>query len=386
MYEGYIDADGTGLIQTSTSLLKGRKLFVWGQKTASRNWQRFLTENAGPYVEVQAGLGRSQYGCVPMQPCGVWEFAEAYGPISIDPEGQKAGYPAFLTAVEKALEEALPARQLEEWLASTVEGIGRRYVPACSYGGGDAALENALRLKTSRSTLDSGLDFGEPGPNHADFTHLLTWGYMPSRDKDYVPGAFVAGPHWLGLLESAANGPDRDNWLTWYHLGLVLMPEDPEASPAGALSALKRAADLCTNGPVLYALAEALARIGEKAEAAACAVKSCRLFGGDISVAKDCMRLLSSLNASDLMLALYDDLPETARADGRVEFWRATALVYKDRCDEALAIIRRPGFVIADQREGEHSINDIWTEIKRRTGNDDLEMPESLNFATREIM
>ena len=389
MYEGYIDSDGMGLIQTSTSRLKGRKLFVWGQKPASKNWQRFLTENAGPYVEVQAGLGRSQYGCLPMQPGGVWEFAEAYGPIAIIPEMQKAGYPAFLSVVEAELEKTLPARQLEDWLVATSGGMGRRYVPARAYGGGDAALENALRLKTGQSPLNQGLDFGETEPDQADFAHLLAWGYMPFRDRDYVPSAFVAGPYWRKLLETAANGPDRDNWLTWYHLGLVLLDEDRgdnmERPPASAIGALKRAADLCTNGSVLYVLADALARCGETAETAACAVKSCRLFGGDLSVAKDCLRLLTSIQAHDQALALYDDLPETVKTDGRVEFWRATALVHLGRCDEALEIIQRPGFVIADQREAEQSINALWAEIKRRTGKADLELPERLNFATREL-
>jgi len=386
-YEGYLYSDGSGLIQASTSLLKGRKLFVWGQRPGSETWQRFLTENAGPYVEIQAGLGQTQYGCVPMQPYGTWEFAEIYGSITIDSNKQKADYSAFRSAVEQSLEQALPAQQLEDWLAATTDSMGRNYVSAFSCGGGDAALENLLRSSTNQRTLNAGLDFGETEERHANFEHLLTYGYMPKRDKDYTPGAFVSGRYWRDLLETAAKGPDRDNWLTWYHLGLVLMDEAGKMPPhvrsqadSCALSALCRAADLCSNGPVLYALAEAYACTGDAKEAAACAVKACRLFGGDLSVAKETMRLLVSLEAGKLALALYDDLPEDIQANDRIQFWRASALVFLDRFDEALAIIQRPGYIMTDFREGEESVNVLFAEIVRRSGRTDLVLPEHLNF------
>jgi len=386
-YQGYILSDGTGLIQASTSRLQGRKLFVWGQNAGSKSWQQFLTKEAGSYVEIQAGLGPTQYGCVPMQPNGTWEFAEVYGSISIDSDAQKADYPIFLSAVEKALEQALPARQLEEWLLATSDSIGRRYVPANCYGGGDAALENALRKATGQRTLNPVLDFGKTEIRHSDFEHLLTYGYMPMHDKDYIPAAFVSGRHWCKQLETAVNGPDRDNWLTLYHLGLVLMDEANKAQPhirskvnEHALSALRRSADLCANAPVLYALAEALVSVGATEEAAACAVKSCRLFGGDLSVAKATMRLLVSLKASKFTLALYDDLPEDVQMDERIQFWRTSALVFLDRFDEALAILQQPGYILTDFREGEESVSELWDKIVRHSGRTDLKLPAHLNF------
>jgi len=386
-YEGYIFSDGTGLIQASTSRLQGRKLFVWGQNLGSETWQRFLTEDAGPYLEIQAGLGRTQYGCVPMQPYGTWEFAEVYGSISIDAGLQKADYPVFRAAVDNALEAAKPEQDLEDWLAATADTMGRNLVPVVSYGSGDAALENQMRVSFGLRELNPGLDFGETGSEQSDFVHLLTYGYMPEHGNDYVPRVFVSGQCWRALLEAAADGPDRDNWLTWYHLGLVLMDERNRTvrcgqhnKDLGAVLALRRAADICANGPVLYALAEALSNIGEAVEAAACAVKACRLFEGDLSVAKDTMRILVSLRACDQALALYDTLPEAVQADGRIEFWRAFALACSDRCDEALAIITRPDFVVADFRESEQSINALWGEIIRRTGEMNMILPDHLNF------
>jgi tetratricopeptide (TPR) repeat protein len=326
-----------------------------------------------------------------MQPYGTWEFAEVYGLMAVTPEQQSGAYDTFVAAVSSQLDAALPERKLEDWLASTAGDMGRKHVPARVYGQGDAALENALRAKLGKRSLGANLDFGETGPAHADFEHLLAYGYMPSHGKDYIPGAFV-GPQWKPLLETAANGADRDNWLTWYHLGLVTMAEEINdymikntsasgaiATPA-ALAALQRAAGLCANGPVLYALAVALDGAGRYEEAAACAVKCCRLFGGDLSVAKDTLRLMLGMGAYEPMLPLYDSLPAGVQADGRIEYLKVSALVHLGRCDEALAILRRPGYTMADFREGEQSVNVLWQEIVRRTGRTDLTLPGHLNF------
>ena len=63
-----LDAEGRGLIQTSTSRQCGRKLFVWGMGSGGRRWQEFLSIPGHPYIEIQAGLARTQYECMPMPP------------------------------------------------------------------------------------------------------------------------------------------------------------------------------------------------------------------------------------------------------------------------------------------------------------------------------
>ena len=56
-----------------------------GNTSASDHWQEFLTEKAGRYIEIQAGLGKTQYGCLPMAPHTAWEWVECYGPVQLDP-------------------------------------------------------------------------------------------------------------------------------------------------------------------------------------------------------------------------------------------------------------------------------------------------------------
>ena len=79
----HVDAQGCGLLHTSTARLQSRKLFVWGNTVGANHWQEFLTRDAGPYLEVQAGLGKTQYGCIPMAPHTTWQWTERYQPIDL---------------------------------------------------------------------------------------------------------------------------------------------------------------------------------------------------------------------------------------------------------------------------------------------------------------
>ena len=57
-YIANVDKDGYGLLQLSTARLRSRKLFSWGNQAGSNHWQEYLTENAGRYLEIQAGLAK----------------------------------------------------------------------------------------------------------------------------------------------------------------------------------------------------------------------------------------------------------------------------------------------------------------------------------------
>ena len=55
-WEAALDGSGTGLVQTSTDRLQGRKLFMWGSGSGGRHWQEFLSAPGRAYLEIQAGL------------------------------------------------------------------------------------------------------------------------------------------------------------------------------------------------------------------------------------------------------------------------------------------------------------------------------------------
>ena len=55
-----VQADGRGLVQTSTAQLRGRKLFLWGAAAGGRHWQEWLCGPGSGYLEIQAGLATTQ--------------------------------------------------------------------------------------------------------------------------------------------------------------------------------------------------------------------------------------------------------------------------------------------------------------------------------------
>ena len=80
-----LDGEGKGLIQTSTAVLRGRKLFLWGTGQGGTRWQEWLSGPNRNYLEVQAGLAPTQleYALLPAQSELSW--LEAYGLMEADP-------------------------------------------------------------------------------------------------------------------------------------------------------------------------------------------------------------------------------------------------------------------------------------------------------------
>ena len=125
-----LNQEGYGLLQYSTKRLRGRKLFSWGHKEGADRWQEFLTEDAGRYVEIQAGLGKTQYGCIPMPPHSAWEWMERYGSIQVQPEELRLGFEELSAALAGKVAARIQEEQLEGRLKKTRtmarrKGIGR---------------------------------------------------------------------------------------------------------------------------------------------------------------------------------------------------------------------------------------------------------------------
>lgn len=109
-----VDSDGFGLLQFSSNNLKGRKLFSWGHINGSAHWQEMLTDKAGWYVEIQAGLGKTQYECLPMPPRSVWSFMECYTLADIGKDAVSKSYDEFVQAVNDQVKSIHSSDELDE--------------------------------------------------------------------------------------------------------------------------------------------------------------------------------------------------------------------------------------------------------------------------------
>ncbi|QMU71431.1 hypothetical protein [Streptacidiphilus sp. P02-A3a] len=72
--------------ERSTERLRGRKLFCWGTTTGGRHWQEWLPGPDRAYLEIQAGLARTQLEHLPMPARSSWSWIGGYGLLAVDPQ------------------------------------------------------------------------------------------------------------------------------------------------------------------------------------------------------------------------------------------------------------------------------------------------------------
>ena len=119
-----LDGNGRGLLQCSSSRQQGRKLFSWGHNSGGKHWQDVLTDNAGYYIEIQAGLGKTQYGCVPMAPNTSYEWVEVYTSIAVDKNIVTGDYKNLVGEVKSQLfSEKIDTETLDEVCDITRDSI-----------------------------------------------------------------------------------------------------------------------------------------------------------------------------------------------------------------------------------------------------------------------
>nr|WP_163573288.1 DUF5107 domain-containing protein [Fodinicola feengrottensis] len=115
-----VDENGDGFFQTSTRPMRGRKLFFWGTGQGGRRWQEWLGD--GRYLEIQAGLARTQLEHVPMPAGETWSWTEAYGPIAVDAQVAHGDWTRASQAAGEAVARVIPATDL-----STVDTEAARW-------------------------------------------------------------------------------------------------------------------------------------------------------------------------------------------------------------------------------------------------------------------
>lgn len=312
--EPWIEA---GLVQRSTARLRGRKLFCWGETIGGHHWQEWL--GGRHYCEIQAGLACTQYEHLPLPPGTTWTWVETYGPVA--PAGPLDGELA-------AFERNLPAPVGE--LLSTGSGWG--------------ALE-ALRRRDAGEpdVAGPGTPFPEStlGPEHTAWLQLLAGGSLP----DAEPVSYVTGAGWQKLLDGAPR-----TWVTAYHLGVIAHAAgDVDAARAHYRASLdltpthlaQRALGLLDGDPDLL--------VGAHRRAP-------QLW----QLAAEALAALCRADRPGEALALVDALAPEVRAHGRIRLGEARAALANGERDRAAALLRT-GIEVADLREGEVSLQDLWT-------------------------
>ncbi|MEU8690654.1 DUF5107 domain-containing protein [Streptomyces sp. NPDC048665] len=387
-----LDADGHGLVQTSTDTLRGRKLFVWGHLPGGRRWQQWLTEpGTGGYCEIQAGLARTQLEHVRLEAQSEVSWLEAYGPLDTPGAGE---WPRAVRGAEDRLEAALPRARVEQAYAHWLPCADTEPAAILAAGSGWGALE----VLHSDGKLP-GTPFPEStlGEAQTPWRELLRTGTLPEPHRAGPPGESLVAPHWRDMLETAPATPHTE-----YHLGVAQWHAGDRAQAVRSWErSLRRAS---SRWPSLRCLAVADQASGHHERAAARYADAfddlCRALphgpkdtahtpGGDgdgddggiwaaaqAALGRETLGALLRVRRTAEARAVWDRLSPAVRERGRFRLLEAELLLAEGRPEAARAVLDED-VEVADLREGEETIGRLWSRLT------DEPLPARLDFRMR---
>ncbi|HWI33187.1 MAG TPA: DUF5107 domain-containing protein [Lapillicoccus sp.] len=357
-----VDAGGVGLLQVSSRRLRGRKLFTWGNTPGGRRWQEFLTGSTESYFEIQAGLARTQLEHVPLGPGASWSWSEVYGPVSVPVEAVHGEWGDAIECMESTIAEAGIPSMLDQHAAP---GHDRQGEPLHA-GSGWGALES-LRREVSQEEPSPVVDRLFPrsglGADQEPWVALLETGTLPPG----TPRSYVVAKPWSDLLEGA-----MDSAAAMVHRGVVRWNAGHREA---AVEAWEAAYALDPDSWLaLRNMAAASGILGDPERSADQYLRALELMPDVAQLRLEAIEALIAANRFPEAIALAQAAPESSFA-GRFGLLEAWAAVLHGEIGLAESILAR-GLEVADLREGEVSLSDLWLHCR----NDHSDVPFVYDF------
>jgi hypothetical protein len=361
-----VPRDGAGIFHASQESMPGRKLWVWGNSTAGRNWQGFLAPGAGEYIEIQAGLTRTQLEHWPLAGGGSRAWIEAFGHLSVDPALALSNrWESAWRHVGERIGECVTSESLAE--ADRLLG-GLADAPPDSVlhrGEGWGALERHRREAQGEPGFGTpGVAFDDEtlGEDQAAWITLLEGGSFPEASPDLPPRAFLVGEPWEALVR-ASLPPHRERpWNAWLHLGVMRRSAGDDA---GADAAWRRSLEACWTPWAARNLAVLLWEQGRLDQAVRLMLDARRAAPDQLDLLVECGSMLIEAGRPQEWMKLLNELAPAQRAHGRIRLLEAEAALPTGElaCAERLFADR---IVPDDLSEGETSLADLWCALQRR--------------------
>ncbi|MFF5710783.1 DUF5107 domain-containing protein [Streptomyces sp. NPDC012756] len=374
-----LDADGHGLVQTSTDALRGRKLFLWGTERGGRRWQEWLTEPGTPgYAEIQAGLARTQLEHLELAGEAEFSWLEAYGPLAADPATALGDdWAAARVDVEHRLETALPRAAVDAaYTAWREDAADAEPESVLAVGSGWGALE-VLR----GGHVLPGTPFPEStlGPDQEPWRELLRTGVLPPPAKGAGPGAPLVAAPWRDMLETAPADPSTE-----YHLGIAQWHAGDRAQAVRSWERGLHRAEV--RWPLLYCLAVADREDGHPQRAAERFAEAFAEHAGHgdheggeavaAALGREAVAALLATGRPGRARELWARLSGEVRGRGAFRLLEIRILLAEGRTGEARAVFDE-GFEVADLREGTEVLGELWAELT------DEPLPDAYEFRMR---
>lgn len=352
-YIANLDKDGYGLLQMSTDRQRGRKLFTWGNAETSDRWQEFLTEKAGRYIEIQAGLAKTQYGCIPMPPHRVWEWIEQYGAVKLPENLMKAEHKDRYETLTKQLLSEDVFEKMERKLKQT-KAMAKTKGRLIQTGSGYGAL-------VKRGACTEHLEFVITEDGLKEWKKFLETGVLYEPSAMERPAAFFCDEESVTLLKKTIHDQNRENWYAHYLLGVCLYEQEEFAE---ARAQWEKSLELCENPWALHGLACVSRTEGKKKECVSYMIKGMRYKRTDCSYLKEGFMQVFRCEGYEELKAFYEELAEKEQKIARLKFFYISALHKLGFDKKAYELLEENGGLdMEDIREGEDSVIQLWSEL-----------------------
>ncbi|NYE96405.1 cell wall assembly regulator SMI1 [Psychromicrobium silvestre] len=341
------DAQGDGLAMLSTARLRGRKLFVWGEGQGGQRWQEWLSPDGGRYAEIQAGLAQTQFENLPLPANESWSWLECYGNAGLDAEPAHAAWPAAVQHAEERLAVRLPKDVVEQSFARWQGWADLVPEQQIQLGSGWGALEAARRRHAGSEWQLAGTPFPVESLGEAQrpWLQLLKDGTFDGATS------YVSGSGWRELLKTAQG----DTAQIALHSGILAQAE----GDLNAASELYRTSLEFRQSAMAW---RCLALAEDNVEHY---LPACAAGPADRALLTEAVTALLAAGKATEALGLLEGSPRYGAelaAKGRLALLSAQALAAVGRTAEASAILQT-GLQVADIREGENSLAQLWQQL-----------------------
>lgn len=336
-----IEDDGKGLLQYSDKRLIGRKAFLWGNLPGGKHWNKWLTDKRD-YLEIQAGLCKTQFEHFLIEPFEELSWCEAYGGIDIGtPNGD---FFDITKKIDRLVPDDFDYKEL--FREESAE-------PVFNFGRGKGYLYERLLGYRFHSKCEFPLE--SVTENERYYLDILEGNNAFGGQKT----AYVYGAEWIRVIE----GKKELNAFDKYILSLLYYCErDFDKS----LELMRESTEEQETFYSLAALALLYANIfSQYSKAINCIKRAVELEPTYLPSVIKYGEISIKAKLFEDFAQYYENAPENIKNSGRIKMYLGHCLVEMGDLEKAKMFINKE-LVIEDIREGEYAISNVWLMLYRR--------------------
>jgi len=384
MWESAVNRDGYAFYERSTCPLIYRKMFCWGNHRGGKRWQEYLSDDKhGDYIELQAGIARSQMHDKLFPAKSSIEWTQCFGGTHVPPESvHDVEFQTAIATFGKNVDTLIPENNLLE-IDKKMKKLALKKTKESDivhFGSGWGALELLREKKIHDIRLPESVCFPTSAlsKDQETWIELLNTGRINETSTRLIPPSWMTSRKWYDLLQKSIDD-GAGNWLSYLHLGNMIYEFWDNSHVVEVAKSWSMANEYEVRAerswlrsdeirPNVFAKRNLAVLYKLRGDVAMAERYYDELFAlpeatKDFSFAAEYMNFLNGINKYEKSLSLYESLPSRIQNADRVTLCFALAALKLDMPERIGYIFDRDFAAI---REGETSLSDFWFEYHAR--------------------